>query len=177
VHVLISLSPNSLSHGKAVASRGPGCTGVTVLDCNLGSLGKGSSTTVSLRLSAASGRRFGLGAHAQEIQNDATLEDNAGTLTLKVLPRVLRFKLGARAARVVANDQLVYIALTGSASVSAQVYVGGHAQPIRWRRSLSAGTVIVRIPLPKLNHGQRFALVLRAKHGKAVSTVRLQLRR
>src|SRR5207237_414484 len=44
VHVLISLSPNSILRGTATASRGPGCTGVTFLDCNLGSVGAGSVT-------------------------------------------------------------------------------------------------------------------------------------
>ena len=49
VHVLISLSPNAITKGAAVASRGPGCTGVTVIDCNMGSIGSGATATVQLR--------------------------------------------------------------------------------------------------------------------------------
>jgi hypothetical protein len=178
VHVLISLSPNAIPKGQAVASRGPGCTGVTVIDCNLGSIGVGTSTTVKLGMSAATGKKLFVGAQAQEIENDLTLHDNANTLTLKLLPKVLAFTVAATPGRVVAGEQLVYIKLSQSAKVTAQVYVAGKAQKITWTRSLSGGTAIVRIPLPAtLKHGQHFRLVLRATHAAKKASTTLSLKR
>jgi hypothetical protein len=176
VHVLISLSPNAITKGSAVASRGPGCTGVTVIDCNLGSIGSGATATVQLGVSAATGKALFVGAQAQELENDVTLHDNAGTLTLKLLPKVLPFTISAVRGRVVAGEQLLFIKLSQGAQVNAQVYVANKPQKITWRRSLGAGTAIVRIPLPVvLKHGQHFRLVLRATHAtsKASTTLRL----
>jgi hypothetical protein len=175
VHVLISLSPNGRVPGRPTASLGSGCTGTTVLDCSVGSLGAGASTTLTLRVSATLGKKLSVGARAREAESDGNLADNAGTLTLRVRPRLRPFKLGARAARTVKNEQLVLITVTRSASVSAQAYVRGRAQPVRWRRSVSAGTRLVRVPLPKLGQGRRLVLVLRARNGTSRATVRLEL--
>ena len=174
VHALVSFSPNTISHG-ATASRGPGCTGVAVLDCDLGSLAAGSSTTVQLKVSAEEKGKLFVGAQVQEIENDSALSNNAGTFTLPALAKLRPLKIVAVPSRIVAHDQLVYLQLTRAASVTAQVYVGGKPRPIGWRRSLRPGTVIVRIPLPSLNHGQRFMLMFRAKSASATASARLQL--
>jgi hypothetical protein len=114
--------------------------------------------------------------HVQEGENDSTLEDNSASLGLKVLPRAVKLALSAKSAGISAKDQLVWIALTRSARVTAQVYLAGKPQPIQWRRSLAGGTVVVRIPLPAtLAKGQAFTLVLRAKSGTSAATARLRL--
>ena len=41
-------------------------------------------------MSAATGKTLFVGAQAQELENDVTLHDNAGTLTLKLLPKACR---------------------------------------------------------------------------------------
>ena len=177
VHVLISLSTNTIAKGVAQASRGPGCTGVTVLDCNLGSLGAAATATVRLSLKAASGRTIFVGAQAREAETDAKPADNAGTLTVKVLPRLVPFTVSSVAGRISAGEQLVYIKLSARARVTAQIYRGGVARPIVWRRTLGAGTSIVRIPLTGVTHGQSFTLVLRAKTATKTATTRLRLKR
>ena len=78
--------------------------------------------------------------------------------------------------RVVAGEQLCSSSSRKAAQVNAQVYIANKPQKITWRRSLGAGTAIVRIPLPvALKHGQHFRLVLRATHAtsKASTTLRL----
>ena len=80
VHLLVSLPETVIPRGIAKASRGPGCRGVTVIDCDLGSLGVGSTATVKLPVSVASGRQLFVAGTAQQNQNDATLKDNVGTL-------------------------------------------------------------------------------------------------
>ena len=177
VHVLISLSANTIAKGLAQTSRGPGCTGVTVLDCNLGSLPAAASATVSLGLSAASGRKIFVAAQAQELGADAVPADNGSTLTLAVLPRLTRFTVSSAAGHIVAGEQLVYIKLSARARVSAQIYRNGVAQPITWHRTLAAGTTLVRIPLAGLTPGQHFTLVLRAATATKKATTRLALKR
>ena len=177
VHVLISLSPNAIPSGNATASRGPGCTGVTVLDCNLGSLGAAATATVQLTVSAGSGRTLFVAAQAQEIENDLTLKDNASTLSLALLAKQVKFVVSGVPGRIIAGEQLLYVKLSRSARITAQVYVGSKAKPITWRRSLGAGTAIVRIPLPKLGKGQHFRIVLRATNGASKASTTLRLKR
>jgi Domain of unknown function DUF11 len=177
VHVLISLSPNIIPKGAAQSSRGPGCTGVSVLDCNLGSLQSGATTTVTMVLSAASGRKMFIAAQAKELETDATPTDNVGTLTLAILPRAIPFTLSSVPGHILAGEQLVYIKLSARARVSAQLYRGRVALPIVWHRNLGAGTTLVRIPLNGVVHGQHFTLVLRAKTGAKTATTRLSLKR
>jgi len=77
-----------------------------------------------------------------------------------------------------AGEQLVYIKLSQAAQVNAQVYIANKGQKITWRRSLGAGTAIVRIPLPAvLKHGQHFRLVLRATHASSKASTSLRLTR
>jgi hypothetical protein len=178
VHVLITLSPNVIPKGAATASRGPGCTGVTLLDCNLGSLQAGQTTTVSLTLTAARGRRIFIAAQAKELEADATPSNNVGTLTLVVLPRPsIRFTVSSVPGHIVAGEQLVYIKLSAGARISAQLYHGGVPLPIIWHRTLGAGTTLVRIPLKGIARGQHFTLVLRANTGTKTATTRLSLKR
>ncbi|HET7129930.1 MAG TPA: CARDB domain-containing protein, partial [Gaiellaceae bacterium] len=175
VHALISLSANAIPKLPAHASRGPGCTGVTVLDCDLGSLQSGASTTVTFGVTAQTGKNLFIGAQAQEIENDATLTDNSGSLTLSLVKRLVPLKIKAIAARITAHQQLVYLSLSRAARVTAQNYIAGHPRPIDWRRSLGAGTIIVRIPIPTLAKGQHFSIVLRAKSGTASASTKLKL--
>ena len=177
VHALITLSPNAIPKLPAHASRGPGCTGVSFLDCDLGSLQTGASTTVTFGLTAQTGRKKGLfiGAQAQEIENDATLADNTGSLTLALVERSVPLRVRAIAARITAHQQLVYLSLSRAARVTAQDYIAGRARPIVWRRSLGAGTQIVRIPIPALVKGQHFSIVFRAKSGAASASTKLKL--
>jgi hypothetical protein len=175
VHLLISLSDNAIPQGAAHASRGPGCTGLTVLDCNLGSLPTGETATVGFQLSGVSGRKLFIGSHVQELENDETLTDNSASLTLALAPRKVRLKISAVAGRIVAGEQLAYLSLSRRARVTAQNYVGGAPQPIRWRRTLSGGTFIVRIPTTGIASGRHFTLVFRAKIVGASATTRLKL--
>jgi len=175
VHTLISLSPNAIPKLPAHASRGPGCTGVTVLDCDLGSLPVGESATITVALTAQTGKALFIGAVAQEIQNDATLEDNTGSLTLALTKRLVPLRISAIAGKIRARQQLAYLSLSRHARVTAQDYVAGRGLPITWRRTFGAGTAIVRIPLPKLAKGQHFSIVFRAKDGKATASTKLKL--
>jgi hypothetical protein len=175
VHTLISLSANAIPKLPAHATRGPGCTGVTVLDCDLGSLPSGQTATITLSLTAQTGKNLIIGAQAQEIENDATLFDNTGSLILALSKRLVPLKVTAIAGKITAHQQLAYLSLSRHARVTAQVYVAGHAKPITWRRTYGAGTAIVRIPLPALAKGQHFSIVFRAKDGTATSSTRLKL--
>jgi hypothetical protein len=175
VHVLITPSLNTITRGQPTASRGPGCTGLAAIDCNLGSLPSGATATVRLLLSAVSGQKLFVFATTQENQRDQNVRDNVGTLTLKVLPRQTRFTVSAVKGRIVAGEQLASIKLSARARVTAQVYLRGVPRPIGWRRMLAAGTSIVRIPVPGIGHGQRFTLVVRAQSGSRKATTTLKL--
>ena len=68
--------------------------------------------------------------------------------------------------------------LSRTAQVTAQVYIGSKATPIKWHRKLGGGTALVRIPLPAtLAKGQHFRLVLRATSGTTKTSTSLSLRR
>jgi Domain of unknown function DUF11 len=175
VHVLVSLSANAIPKGVAHASRGPGCTALTVLDCNLGSLPTGETATVGFQLSGVSGRKLFIGSHVQELESDETLADNSASLTLALAARKVRLKVSAVAGRIVAGEQLAYLSISRRARVTAQDYVGGAPQPIRWRRTLGPGTFIVRIPITGIAPGRHFTLVFRAKIVGASATARLKL--
>ncbi|RDI74871.1 hypothetical protein Gocc_1760 [Gaiella occulta] len=175
VHVLITLQDNTIPKGKALASRGPGCTGVTIIDCDLGSLPIGASATVRAPVSVARGRKLFVPARARAIQTDATPADDVGTLTLPVLPRQTPLTVSALKGRIVAGEQFAYLKLSTRARVTAQVYVGGVAQPIVWRRTLPGGTWSVRFRLPALAAGQRFSIVIRAQSGQRKATAKLEL--
>lgn len=175
VHVLITLQDNTIPKGRAVASRGPGCTGVSIIDCDLGSLPIGASATVRVPLSVARGRKLFVPARARAIQTDTTPADDVGTLTLPVLPRQTPLTLTAVKGRLVAGEQLAYLKLSTRARVTAQVYVGGVAQPIVWRRTFPGGTWSVRFRLPTLAAGQRFSIVIRAESGARKATTKLKL--
>jgi uncharacterized repeat protein (TIGR01451 family) len=179
VHLLVSLPETVIPNGRAVASRGPGCKGVTVVDCDLGSLGVGAVATVRMPVSVARGRTLFVAGTAQQAQDDELLKDNIGTLTVKVLPRLVAFTIAAVPSRFVSGEQLLFIKLSKGARVSAQLYLRGKAQPIRWRRTLKAGTQIVRVPVPGVRLGQRFTLVVRATSGtrKVSATLRLRAKK
>jgi uncharacterized repeat protein (TIGR01451 family) len=179
VHLIVSLPETVIPKGPATASRGAGCKGVTVVDCDLGSLAVGAAATVRMPVSVARGRTLFVAGTAQQNQNDETLRDNVGTLTVKVLPRLIALTVAAVPGRFTAGEQLLYIKLSKGARVTAQLYLGGKAQPIRWRRTLKAGTQIVRVPVPGVRLGQRFTLVVRATSGtrKASATLRLRAKK
>ena len=175
-HVLITPSTNAILKGAAIASRGPGCSGTALIDCDLGSLGVGATATVRLRLSAASGSKLFVAAVAQRSVPDAAPADDTGHLTVKLLAHRAPFKLTATAGRIIAGEQFAFVKLSSRGVIAAQVYVGGVAQPIKWRRTFNAGTWGARIPLPKLAKGQRFTIVLRATSGASRSTATLKLK-
>ena len=175
VHALITPALTMIQKGKAVASRGPGCSGLALIDCDLGSLGAGASAVVRLRLSAASGHKFFVAATAQRSTGDANPVDDTSSLTIKLLPKLIRFTVSAAAGRIVAGEQFAVLKLSSRATVTAQIYVGGAAQPIGWRRTLNAGTSGVRVPLPKLAKGRRFTIVFRATSGTRKSSTMLRL--
>ena len=105
-NVLITPSLNLIQKGKAVASRGPGgCSGVAVIDCDIGRLSAGATAQVRLQLRAASGPTLFVGATAQRSGADATPADDTGTLTVKVLPSQVRFTVSATAGRIAAGEQ------------------------------------------------------------------------
>jgi len=176
VHLLLSLSNNAILKGRGRASRGPGCTGVTFLDCNLGGLESGATATVKFDVSGVRGKKLFIGAQAQEIQNDTHLADNTGSLAITLTPRTTVLKLTARATTFTAGEQLAYVSLSKRASLVAQVFVGGVARPIGWRRTFPAGTFIVRIPVTAVGKGQRFTIVVRAKNGSQTSNATLRLK-
>jgi hypothetical protein len=110
------------------------------------------------------------------LEADATPADNVGTLTQTVLPSPPRkLTVAAVAARIVAGQQIAYVKLSRAARVTAQFYVKGKAQPIGWRRSLPAGTTVVRITLPAPGKGAHFSVVLRAVSGKSTASTKLKL--
>ena len=129
-------------------------------------------------MSAASGRKLFVGAQAQEIEKDTTLSDNASSLTLALLAKQVKFVVSGVPGRIVAGEQLLYVKLSRTAQITAQVYVGGKAKPITWHRRLGAGTALVRIPLPAtLVKGQHFKIVLRATSGSSKTSASLSLKR
>ena len=139
--MLVTLSDNSISKGRASSSHGAGCSGVGVLACDLGSLPAGASATMRIPVAAASGRKIFVGANAVAEQNDAAPADNSGSLQLKMLPgKLKRFTFGVVPGRTSAGVLVVYVKLSAAARVTAQFYVQGAPQPIAWRRSLPAGT-------------------------------------
>ena len=175
-HVLITPSTNAILKSEAIASRGPGCSGTALIDCDLGSLGVGATATVRLRLSAASGSKLFVAAVAQRTTADAAPADDTGHLTVKLLAHRAPFKLTATAGRIIAGEQFAFVKLSSRGVIAAQVYAGGVAQPIKWRRTFNAGTWGARIPLPKLAKGQRFTIVLRGTSGASRSTATLKLK-
>jgi hypothetical protein len=176
VHLLVSLSNNAILKGKGRTSRGFGCTGVTLLDCNLGGLESGASATATVSVSGVRGTKLFVGGQAQEIQDDAHLADNTGSLTIGLTPRVTALRVTARATTFRAGAQIAYVSLSKRASLVAQVYVNGVAQPIRWRRTFAAGTFIVRIGVNGVSKGQRFMIVIRARNGTQTSKATLRLK-
>ena len=175
VHVLISTSNNAIVSGGHT-SRGPGCTGVSFLDCNLGSLGSGATATVKVTVSGVRGKKLFIGAQAQEAQNDSHLADNIGALVIGLTPHVTRLTLKVRPTTFSAGEQLAYVSLSKRASLVAHVFVGGAARPVTWRRTFPAGTFIVRIPVTGVTKGQRFRLVVDAKNGLQTSKASLRLK-
>ncbi len=157
-HVLITPSTNAILKSAPVASRGPGCSGTALIDCDLGSLAVGATATVRLRLSASSGSKLFVAAVAQRSVPDAAPADDTGHLTVKLLAHRAPFKLTATAGRIIAGEQFAFVKLSSRGVIAAQVYVAGVAQPIKWRRTFKAGTWGARIPLPKLGKGQRFTI-------------------
>jgi len=176
VHVLISISNNAILSGRGYTSRGPGCTGVTFLDCNLGSLESGGTATVKITVSGVRGKKLFIGAQAQETQNDTHLSDNIGALVIGLTPRVTRLTLRVRPTTFSAGEQLAYVSLSKRASLVAHVYVRGAARPVTWRRTFPAGTFIVRIPVTGVTKGQRFRIVVDAKNGPQTSKATLTLK-
>ncbi len=173
-HVLITPSLNLIQKGKPRASRGS-CSGLAIIDCDLGTLAAGAAVTVRMQLRGASGRKLFVSSTPQRSEADDKPADDVGTLSLSLLPRTVRFTIGATPSRIVAGEQIVFLKLSSRGRLTAQVYVGGSAQKITWRRTLPAGTNPVRIPLPTLNKGQRFTIVLRGTSGKSTSSTKLKL--
>lgn len=177
VHVLVSISDNGIPKNLGKTSRGPGCTSAAaLLDCNLGSLGSGEAATITVPVVGVRGRKVFIGAQVQQIQNDTHLADNTDTLTIGLVPRLIRLTLSAHAAKYRAGEQFVSISVSRRATVTAQAFVRGVAQPIVWRRTVDAGTFIIRVPVPGVTKGQPFTLVLLAKNGSLVAKTRLNLK-
>jgi hypothetical protein len=89
---------------------------------------------------------------------------------------VKKLTLSAKPGRLAAGAQILFVRLSVRARVSAQVYVGGVARKVAWRKGMPAGTTIARVRLPKLGKGQRFTIVLRATAGTRKAMIKLPLR-
>ena len=76
---------------------------------------------------------------------------------------------------MVAGEQFAYLKLSTRGTVTAQVYVRGAARPIRWRRTLPAGTSPVRIPIADVDRAAGFTIVLRGTNGTGKSMAKLKL--
>ena len=76
---------------------------------------------------------------------------------------------------MIAGEQFAYLKLSTRGAVTAQVYVRGAARPIRWRRTLPAGTSPVRIPITDVDKGTGFTIVLRGTNGTGKATAKLKL--
>jgi hypothetical protein len=174
---LITLSDNSIPKGRATSSRGAGCTGVNLVSCDLGSLPPGASATIKLALAGASGRKMYVGARASANETDAAPNDDWGSLMLQIVPgQPARFTFGVTPRGIAAGAQIAYVKLSRNARVTAQFYVNGKPRPITWRRSLRAGTTIIRISLlPELKKGTHFSIVVRAVNGKKKASTTLRL--